>query len=249
MPVTIASAMKEDGVGEVRRIDMPVGVTLRLQSRSGRVNVIAEAREDIEAETDSVETRIEDNGGALLVRSSRGGSKTLTVRCPIDTDVSVGTQSGSVRLEGKFGAVSVTTMSGDIEIDDSEDLDARSMSGKLIINRCRGRCRLNAVSGKIHGADVDTAYVSSVSGSISFDRVVGDIRAKTVSGSIDLSALGDGVIAVKTISGKVRIKLPQGTEPQTHFKTRGSVRCEFPAGRDCRIEAQSLSGSIEVVPG
>jgi len=234
---------------EVRLIDLPVGVTLRLQSRSGRVNVIAEAREDVQAETDSVETRIEDNGSALLVRSSRGGSKTLTVRCPVDTDVSVGTQSASVRLEGKFGNVSVTTMSGDIEIDDSEDLDARSMSGKLTINRCRGRCRLNAVSGKIHGADVDTAYVSSVSGSISFDRVIGDIRAKTVSGSIDLSALGDGAIAVKTISGKVRITLPPGTEPQTSFKTRGHIRCDFPSGRDCRIEAQSLSGSIEVVPG
>ena len=62
-------------MGEVRSIDLPVGVTLRLQSRSGRVNVIAEAREDIQVETDSVETRIEDNGGALLVRSSRGGSK------------------------------------------------------------------------------------------------------------------------------------------------------------------------------
>jgi DUF4097 and DUF4098 domain-containing protein YvlB len=234
---------------EVRLIDLPVGVTLRIQSRSGRVSVIAEAREDVQAETDSVETRIEDNGAALLVRSSRGGSKTLTVRCPIDTDVSVGTQSASVRMEGKFGNVSVTTMSGDIEIDDSEDLDARSMSGKLIINRCRGRCRLNAVSGKIHGADVDTAYVSSVSGSISFDRVIGDIRAKTVSGSIDLSAVGDGAIAVKTISGKVRITLPPGTEPQTSFKTRGHIRCDFPSGRDCRIEAQSLSGSIEVVPG
>jgi DUF4097 and DUF4098 domain-containing protein YvlB len=153
-----------------------------------------------------------------------------------------------VRAEGKLGAVSITTMSGDIEVEDAEELDARSMSGKLIVGRCRGRCRLNAVSGKIHGGDVDTAYISSVSGSVKLDRIVGDVRAKTVSGSIDLSALGDGVIAVKTISGKVRIALPEGTEPQTHFKTRGSVRCDFNPGRDCRVEAVSLSGSIEVVP-
>jgi DUF4097 and DUF4098 domain-containing protein YvlB len=233
---------------ESRRIDLPVGTLLRLQSRSGRVLVIAEAREDLDVEADSIETRVEDGGAALLVRSSRGGSKTLTVRCPIDTDISIGTQSGSVRIEGKLGALSVTTMSGDIEVEDAEELDARSMSGKIILGRCRGRCRLNAVSGRVHGGDVDTAYGSTVSGSVKFDRVIGDVRAKTVSGSVDLSALGDGSIAVKTISGKVRIVLPEGTEPQTLFKTRGHVRCDFAQGRDCRVEAVSLSGSIEVVP-
>lgn len=233
---------------EVRRIDLPVGVTLRLQSRSARVHVIAEPREDIEAETDSVESRFEDGGATLLVRSSRGGSKPLTVRCPVDSDVSVGTQSGAVRAEGKLGAVTITTMSGDIEVEDAEELDARSMSGKLTVGTCHGRCRLNAVSGSIRGGDVDTAYVNSVSGSIKFDRVLGDVRAKTVSGSVDLSALGEGVIAVKTISGRVRISLPEGTEPQTMFRTHGSVKCDFAQGRDCRIEAVSLSGSIEVVP-
>lgn len=233
---------------ETRRLDLPVGVILRLQSRSGKVLVIAEAREDVEVEADAIETRVEDGGNALLVRSSRGGSKPLTVRCPIDTDVQVGTQSAPVRAEGKFGAISVTTMSGGIEVEDAEELDARSLSGKVTVGRCRGRCRLNAVSGKIHGGDVDTAYAQSVSGSITFDRVLGDVRAKTVSGSIDLNALGDGEIAVKTISGKVRIALPEGTEPHTVFKTRGSVRCDFREGRDCRVEAHSLSGSIEVVP-
>ncbi|MEX2226221.1 MAG: DUF4097 family beta strand repeat-containing protein [Dehalococcoidia bacterium] len=233
---------------ETSRLDLPVGVTLRLQSRSGKVLVIAEAREDIEVETDDVETRVEDGGGALMVRSGRGGTKTLTVRAPIDTDVQVGTQSGSVRMQGKLGAISITTMSGDIEVDDAEELDARSLSGKVTVGRCRGRCRLNAVSGRIYGGDVDTAYAQSVSGSIKFDRVLGDVRAKTVSGSIDLNALGDGVIALKTISGKMRIVLPAGTEPHTLFKTRGSVRCDFAEGRDCRIEAHSLSGSIEVVP-
>jgi DUF4097 and DUF4098 domain-containing protein YvlB len=210
--------------------------------------VIAEAREDIEVETDDIETRVEDGGSALLVRSGRGGNKPLTVRVPIDTDVQAGTQSGSVRMTGKLGAVSITSMSGDIEVEDAEEIDARSLSGKLTVGRCHGRCRLNAVSGNITAGDVDTAYVQSVSGSIKFARVLGDVRAKTVSGSIELGALGDGVIAMKTISGRMRVTLPQGTEPSTMFKTRGSVRCDFASGRDCRIEAQSLSGSIEVVP-
>jgi DUF4097 and DUF4098 domain-containing protein YvlB len=233
---------------DVRRFDVPVGVRVRLQSRSGKVHIIAEPRDDIEAETDRVESRAEDDGATLAIRSARGGSKTLTVRVPVDTDVSVGTQSGSVQAEGKLGSLSITTMSGGIEVDDVEDLDARSMSGKITVGRCRGRCRLNAVSGTIRGGDIDTAYAQSVSGSIKLDRVLGDVRAKTVSGSIELNALGEGVIAVKTISGKVRIALPEGTEPQTLIKTRGSMRCDFTEGRDCRIEVASMSGSIEVVP-
>jgi DUF4097 and DUF4098 domain-containing protein YvlB len=233
---------------DIRRIELPLGAGLRLQSRSGRVHVIAEERDDIEAETDSLEWRADAKEGTLSVRSSRGGSKTLTVRCPRDTDVSVGTQSGSVRLEGKFGGVSVTTASGDIEIDAAEEADMRSMSGRLTIGTCLGRCRLNAVSGTISGHDLDTVYAGTISGSIKLNRVMGDVRAKSVSGNIEMASLGDGNVTVKTVSGRVHIGLPAGTEPQTVFKTRGRVTCEFAPGRDCRIEAASLSGSIEVVP-
>lgn len=233
---------------ETRRFDLPVAVTLRLQSRSGRVLVIAEPREDVEAETDDLESFGEDGGQTLVIRSSRGGSKPLTVRCPVDTDVVISTHSGAIRLEGKYGSVYANTMSGNIEVDDAEEADLRSMSGGLTIGTCRGRCRMNAVSGKVTGGEVDATYANTISGSIKLDRVNGDVRAKTVSGSIDMAASGDSNIAVKTVSGRVRIVLPEGTEPQTSFKTRGRVRCEFNSGRDCRIEAASLSGSIDVVP-
>lgn len=233
---------------ETRQFDLPVAVTLRLQSRSGRVHVLAEPRDDVQAETDHIESFAEDSGGTLVVRSRRGGSKPLIVRCPVDTDVVVSTHSGNVRLEGKFGSVYVTTMSGSIEVDDAEEADLRSMSGGLTIGTCRGRCRLNAVSGRVTGGEVDATYANTISGSIKLDRVHGDVRAKTVSGSIDMAASGDNNIAVKTVSGRVRIVLPEGTEPQTVFKTRGRVNCAFTSGHDCRIEAASLSGSIDVVP-
>lgn len=232
---------------DVRNMELPLGTALRLQSRSGKVQVIAEARDDVQAETDDVEAFFDRRDKLLVVRSSRGGSKTLSVRCPLDTDVVAGTQSGAVSMQGKFGNVSVTTMSGDIEIDTADDADMRSMSGKLHIGRCLGRCRMNAVSGTISGQSFDTAYASTISGSIKLGQIMGDVRAKSVSGNIELRALGDGTIAVKTVSGRVHIELPPGTEPQTIFKTRGHVTCDFAPGHDCRIEAASLSGSIEVV--
>lgn len=233
---------------ERRRYDLAVAATLRVQSRSGRVHIIAEPRDDVDAETDALEAFSEDGGRTLLVRSSRGGTKPLVVRCPIETDVVVGTQSGSVKVEGRVGNVHVTTMSGSIAVESAEDMDLRTMSGGITVGVCRGRCRLSSVSGGVNVSQADSTAVGTVSGSIKLERVQGDVRARSVSGSIEMAASGDSPIAVKTISGRVHITLPPGTEPATHFKTRGHVHCDFPSGDDCRIEAASLSGTIEIVP-
>ena len=73
--------------------DLPVAVTLRLQSRSGRVDVIAEPREDLSVEGDRIESLTEDGGATLRIRNGNG-TRGFTVRCPAGTDVTVGTQSG-----------------------------------------------------------------------------------------------------------------------------------------------------------
>jgi DUF4097 and DUF4098 domain-containing protein YvlB len=232
---------------ESRRFDLP-GTRLRIQSRSGKVLVVAEKRDDVDVETDEVEGFIQDEGTTLAVRSSRGGSKPITVRCPIDTDVNVGTQSASVRLEGKFGGVHVTTMSGSIELDRAEDGDLRTMSGNITVGTCFGECRMSTVSGSASLQESDTARASTVSGTIKLRHVGGDVRARSVSGSVELGSDGDGSIAIKTVSGKISIAVPQGTAPRTRFKTRGRVNMACPSGNDCMIDAASLSGSIDVVP-
>ena len=97
----------------VRKFELPVAVTLRLQSRSGRVDVIAEPRDDVLAEGDDIQAQSDDGGATLRIRNGRG-SKPFEVRCPVGTDVMIGTQSGNVRMTGEFGTVSVTTASGSI---------------------------------------------------------------------------------------------------------------------------------------
>lgn len=232
----------------VRRVELAKEMALRVQSRSGKVHVIAEARDDVEVETDSVESHMADGGRVRVVRSSRGGSSPITVRCPEGTDVSVGSQAGPVRMEGTFGAVTVTTMSGKIEIDAAKEADLRSMAGSITAGVVQGKARLSSMSGKLSLKEAAEVMAGTVSGSITIGRVAGDAKARTVSGSIELCGCGEGEIAVKTISGRVHIELPEGTEPETVFKTRGRVRCDFAPGRDCRVLAASLSGSIEVVP-
>ncbi len=244
MPRTLKE--RETAAVDVRNFDLPVAVTLRLQARSGRVHVIAEPRDDVRAEGDDLRPSEEDGGATLQIRAGRGAGP-LTVRCPLGTDVTVGTQSGDVRMDGQFGDVSVTTMSGKIELEAADDADLRTMSADVYVGACAGRCRVSSISGKVVGGDADAATVSTMSGSIKFDRVSGEFRARSVSGTVECNCLGAGAIAVKTVSGKVHLTLPDGTQPDTCCKSMsGNVRCTLPEGDDVRVEAMSVSGSIEV---
>ncbi|TAK60059.1 MAG: hypothetical protein EPO22_09605 [Dehalococcoidia bacterium] len=232
----------------MRKFELPVAVTLRLQSRSGRVDVIAEPREDVLAEGDDIQAQSDDGGATLRIRNGRG-SRPFEVRCPVGTDVMIGTQSGNVRMTGDFGTVSVTTASGSIELESADEADLRTMSSSITVGSCRGKCRMNSASGKLQAGHVGAASAGSMSGSIEIERVEGPLKARSVSGSIRAACGGEGAIAVKTVSGKVQLSLPPGTAPRTHFKSlSGRICCDCPEGSDVLVEAMSVSGSIDIVP-
>ncbi len=228
--------------------DLPVAVTLRIQSRSGKVDVIAEPRDDVLVEGDGFDAREAEGGAALEIRSGRGGSKTLEVRCPVGTDVSIGTHSGSITSRGELGIVSATTMSANIDIDRADEADLRTGSGTIKLGGAKGRTRMNTMSGRIEAGIVGACAAGTMSGSIRIERVIGPLKARTVSGSIQATCGGEGAVAIKTVSGKVEIRLPEGTSITKKFKTlSGRVRCAFPEGDDLNVEAISISGSIELV--
>lgn len=232
----------------IHHFDLPVAVTLRLQSRSGRIDVTAEPRDDVMAEGEQIETMEDDDGKVFRIRNGAGG-KAFSVRCPVGTDLNIGTQSGSVRMKGEFGVVTVTTMSGVIEVETVDEADLRTVSASISVGRCRGRCRLNTVNGRVRAGRLGAASVGTMSGSIEIERVDGPFKARSVSGTIEAACGGEGAIAVKTVSGKVHITLPEGCEPQTRFKSlSGQIRCDCREGDDLLLEAMSVSGSIEVDP-
>jgi hypothetical protein len=233
---------------DIQHYALPIAVTLRLQSRSGKVHVIAEPRDDIEAQGDRLQMSEEDDGATLQLRAGRG-SGNLVVRCPAGTDIVVGTHSGSVRLEGRFGDVSITTMSGGIDLEAADQADLRTMSANISVGSCAGAARTSSISGRIDAGTAGSAVASTMSGAITFERVRGAFRARSVGGSIEASCDGEGAIAVKTVSGKVRLTLPAGMRLEACCKTMsGRVDCPFPSGGDLRVDAVSVSGSIQVVP-
>ncbi len=212
------------------RFPLPAGAALRVLTASGRVTVTAEDRDDLEIDPPDRRVELKDGGRTAEVRS-RSGS--LDIRCPRLTDISVGAISGHIQLIGEFGSVKVSAVSGHIEVDSAAgDLDVRSVSGHLTVNACRGRCQLNTKSGHI-----------------TVGNVGGAARATTISGHVELGTSGQGEVELRTISGKVLVRVPPGRHPRAHLRSlSGRIRCDCPQGSDFDLKASTISGAIEVTP-
>ena len=232
-------------------LSVPGHTELHLSTSSGRVLVTAEDRSDVVIEAGAPsEDRIDrDATGRIRLTSARGGSADLELRCPSGADLVVGTLSGHVQLQGQLGAVRVTTVSGNVEVGRAEELDVRSISADIKVERCAGECLLRTKSGRTEIGSARDARVSTISGRIRLDESTGTVRAQSVSGTVEVGTQRDGDVAVQTMSGAVRVAVPEGVRPHTRLRSlSGRPRCDCEEGSDCQIAVQSLSGKIEVVP-
>lgn len=209
------------------RYELPEGARLRVLTISGGVSVIAEERDDLEVEPEGRGVKIVDDHVAEL----KSRSKNFTIRCPIGTNVSVGTVSGKVKLKGPLGSIKVSTISSAISIDiSSGDVDVRTVSGSIKVERCGGSCKL-----------------SSKSGSIRVGGVGGDCRASTISGSLEVETQGLGDVSLKGVSGNMTVHVPHGKRPRVRMKSlSGRMTCDCEQGSDFEIKGRSISGSLHV---
>lgn len=188
-------------------------------------------------------------GPTLEIRSPRGGSRDLEVRCPVHTPVSVGTISGDVHLHGDFGPATIITTSGNVSVERAAAVDARSISGDLEVDCCSGTCRLNTKSGYIKAGDTGPAEAATVSGYIRLQRTAGGVTVRTVSGSVELGTDGTEPVNVRTVSGGITVKVPKERLPAARLRSlSGKISCDCLQGSDFPLEVTSVSGKIEVEP-
>jgi DUF4097 and DUF4098 domain-containing protein YvlB len=228
-------------VMEPPTIETPV--RLRISATSGRVTVIAEPRDDVVVDRGGSAEASAD--GAVEVRAGRSSS--VVVRCPPGADVIVGTRSGRVELQGRFGAVSVTSQSGSIRVGAAASADLRTVSGSVELEECDGRCRVSNTSGRITVGTTDEAELSTVSGSVGVEAASGTVEVRSVSGKVSIVSAARAPVRARTVSGSITISLPAGVRPRVRFSGRGKVRSSFEPGDDVLVDVAIVSGTVRLV--
>jgi DUF4097 and DUF4098 domain-containing protein YvlB len=214
---------------------------VKVTARSGRVRITGEARDDLAVEGASVS----GSGAEIEVK---GGSDAMDLRVPGTTEVIVGAGSGDVTISGTVGPVRITTASADVDADDVAAIDARTTSGRLRVQRCRGDLRLKTTSANVRVGNVDgEVLVSSVSAKIEIGETHGPVAVKNVSGSIEVTVDGTAPVKVETVSGKIVVRVTGGRRPELQLSVgSGNERVEVEPGTDFVLQGRTVSGSITV---
>ena len=196
------------------------------------------------------------NGANVTVRTVSG---TLRV-ANVNGDVRAETVSATVNTSGLRRLRSVQSVSGAMEIVDTEgeDVSAGTVSGTLDIRNLKARTlELSSVSGNLRssGVEADRVEVETVSGGVEYSGRLarnGRYEFQSHSGDVRILPVGDAGFEVEanTFSGTVRsdfaLKIRQETERGLRRGTSRTLRGTF-GNSGAVLSLQSFSGDLQIV--
>jgi DUF4097 and DUF4098 domain-containing protein YvlB len=180
---------------------------------------------------------------------------------PSGTRIEARSASARIRIDGDHGDVAITTASGDIGVGGGcSALSVTTASGDLRGGEVRGDAEVKSVSGDVDlGSVGGRLAVTTTSGDIRVRAVGGEVAIATTSGDVEVRRTDADTIAVRTVSGDVRVGLPTGIRVCPDLRTL-SGRTRLPAPRAnpeadgiafedrrmVRLNVRTVSGDIDV---
>ncbi len=210
--------------------------------------------------------------------SGRGGPQfDVRATVPARSGLRASTASAELSVTGVLGEVDISTASGDVDLPHigggrvsvaSGDVSVREVdgavsveyaSGDVAVGRTGDSLRSRSASGDVHLGEVggDLA-ASSASGDVDIGRVAARCTAQTASGDVSVAVVVGPAARLTTVSGDVRVGVPDGTAVWLDVKTlSGGLDSDFtgvtsgsgaPAGIDRVLElaVSTLSGDVAV---
>ena len=277
-------------VAHAERIDQTLSVepdgTIKIDVIDGDVSVIGWDKPEVRVvgdvpnaddqfvfKTNGDSTRIEvESEHGYWGRGKHGGSTSITVYCPADSNVRSDGASASFSIKGVKGSVDVSTMSGNIDLEGGDGkVELESVSGDVTVNDAKGRLNLASVSGDVVANVIASFFdAQTVSGDITAEIGTSDsVELESVSGDIDIkfSLSNDGRLDADTVSGDVEIHFNEDninasfdleTGPGGDIKNRisddkstsvfslsGSLDFKMGNG-DASINIETMSGTIKL---
>ncbi len=159
--------------------------------------------------------------------------------------------SGSIYIADFIGALRIETTSGSAEIRNTkaETLDFKSVSGSFIGSSIvSDAMSFHTGSGSVHGSSMKAKSISfdSTSGNLKADDISGAMTFKSGSGSLEAEySTLNGNIEAKSISGSVRLKLPEDAAFALRFKSvSGTIRSNFRYSVDLSQSKKNFEGTV-----
>ena len=210
----------------VRSNSFPAGTTppqIEVRNHAGTVAIEAvEGADSVDVRVEALDSAAEElldevqidappttPGTALRVRVLvpqrrlfRSGTFAVTVRTPAGARARVSVASADVGVRGPMGRLDLSGASGDLEVEQCAELHARTASGDLRIGVVTGRTTVASASGDVR--------VDRAGGGLQGRTASGDIEIGEADGDLDLSAVAEGSVHVRSVSGDVSVGVVPG---------------------------------------
>lgn len=237
------------GQHAIVEIDLPSGSILVRAGAGGTVSVSVDA-------SNAAALDIGQLGDSISIRANRRSrSARLVVEAPIGSDVNVKGASVDVAGRGALGALRVRSASGDVVAEDVVRADVSVASGDTRIELVRSNANFSTTSGDVVVRAIGGRLVANLtSGDLRIGEIAGDAEVETASGDVSIRRCDGTTIAIRTVSGDVRLGLPTGIRVDPEISTMsGKVTLPEPAGsgpspqrRPVRVRLRSVSGDIRI---
>lgn len=193
------------------------------------VGTLGDDVEEFEFEVDGGDTEIRVK--LPNNRRNRDGHARLEISLPSGSSIEAKTISAPIAVRGVYG----------------RSIELKAISGKILVEDCRGEVQADVVSGTIDIAgDHESVEAESVSGSITIDGVTTEVDAQTVSGAITVTAGALRECALEALSGRIRYEgglAPDGELDIEAFS--GAVDVTFSEEVFGDYEIETFNGRIE----
>jgi DUF4097 and DUF4098 domain-containing protein YvlB len=133
----------------------------------------------------------------------------------------------------------------EIKVPAGSSLEVETVSAQIRVDEVLGAERLRSVSGAIKVRGNPREFdVKTVSGAVDVSATSAPGRAKSVSGAISLDGV-TGSVEAGTVSGRILVK--GGDVSRVELETTsGSIRFDAKLVKDGRLDAKTMSGSIDL---
>ncbi len=266
--VLIAAPARADRIEKHFTVQSKPMITVR--NASGRVQVKAWSKNEVQVawtnasgktavETEQAGNRIEVATRMADEKASAEDLKTdFEITVPVESELSVRTDSGNVTVESVHGDMTFDTVGANLQLSDVDGyMVIKTIDGSLVCTRCAGKLEANSISGNMQMIQpaLDSVRVQTSSGNILFDGSFlsrGVYIMKNFSGTIEVHFSSNDSFDLNATSLKGNVINQASFKPDTH----GSNHTPSKYGKSlfgtmneghAKVELSSFSGTIKIL--